>query len=81
MALSFRGRPKISTIPDLIREGEQSEGPWKCKECSRNFPRKKSLMAHERIHTGKVCLIISFKKCIRYTPAWKTKSVKDYLYM
>lgn len=53
MSIARRGRPKSSSIPDLMREGELGQGPYKCQYCYRLFPRMKSLHAHIRIHTGK----------------------------
>lgn len=62
MPTAKRGRPKASEIPILIREADEEGGTMRCPYlgCRRKFPRNKSLKAHLRTHTGKVCFIIYF---------------------
>lgn len=60
MAIARRGRPKASTILQLIQEGNRGDAGIPCSICGRGFPRNKSLKAHLRTHTGKVCFIIYF---------------------
>ena len=56
-----RGRPRADTITNLIVEGSQVASNIRCKICSRVFPREKSLQAHMRTHTGRICHLCMLK--------------------